>query len=300
LEELEQSYVEVDSYVGLPGDDLALEEIGMSRIYAAIGSVGVTAWSGPDGLLDVIRRAESPERLESTGGVTLRVALPAPEETQQHFDEPLPVPVVEVDLQGEIPTAIRLVVEDGPDRLRIDVKLSNWNAPVDVTPPDESDIDPTPWIDEEAVAAVAATLTPVWPTVVPDGLELSYLDAVPVEDTIEGCAQLNVGYAPPFDPTVDAEAIAGADDYLDLYLMPASCALAYNDTPFTPGRYGETLSRASEGGWDVLFGDTVVQIDSSLGEAELASVVASLAPFDLNAEIAALNARMEAEGGWFG
>jgi hypothetical protein len=51
--------------------------------------------------------------------------------------------------------------------------------------------------------------------------------------------------------------------------------------------------------WEVLVDDTVVQIDTSLPDADLAPVVASLAPLDLDASLAAFDQTMRESGDWF-
>jgi hypothetical protein len=195
---------------------------------------------------------------------------------------------------------VRLRVEDGADRLQVDVELTDWNEPVQVAAPAASEIDPTPWVDEAAIAEVRATITPVGPTVLPDGFHTESVEAVPAEETPEECGQLLFSYSPIDWASADPETVEDADfDYLDVYLLPASCALDFDDTPFAPGPFGALAVRDTGYGWEVLVGDTVVQFDTTLRDEDLAPIVASIGPLDLDALVAEYNQQMEESGGWY-
>jgi hypothetical protein len=133
-------------------------------------------------------------------------------------------------------------------------------------------------------------VTPLAPTVVPDGLVLSYIDAYEADESEESCPELDLGYAPPLDDEAATDEFETSPDYLEIYLLPADCAQQSDDTPFQPGEFGDVPSRESEFGYvELLVGDTVVQIDTTY-EDELAAMVASIAPFDLDAALVTTNA----------
>jgi hypothetical protein len=64
--------------------------------------------------------------------------------------------------------------------------------------------------------------------------------------------------------------------------------------PTTPPPSDEDLVDQLVGLVQVLVGETVVEVDTSLGDAELAAALASLQPFDLDAELARVAAEAEA------
>ena len=55
-------------------------------------------------------------------------------------------------------------------------------------------------------------------------------------------------------------------DYLNVYLLPQSCALEYDDTPFEPGEFGDLPSRDGEFFVEVLVGETVAGSPTPLPE----------------------------------
>ena len=98
-----------------------------------------------------------------------------------------------------------------------------------------------------------------------------------------------------------------ARDYLDVYLLPADCALDYDDTPFEPGdvrraaRHADgRRSRRGPRGRD----GRAVRHDL---HGRAARDGGSIQPFDLDAELARLAPLAEemwndvsgADGGWF-
>ena len=98
------------------------------------------------------------------------------------------------------------------------------------------------------------------------------------------CGQLYLTFAPPLTTDAVAYEWFSSLDYLDVYLLPADCARGYDDTPFEPGRFGDLPSRDSFGLLEVLMGGTVVQFDTTYAVDE--ALVASIQPFDLDAELA--------------
>jgi hypothetical protein len=123
----------------------------------------------------------------------------------------------------------------------------------------------------------------------------------------EPCTQLTLDYQPPTTDEASLEGWYEQGDYLTVFLLPLECALEYDDTPFEPGEFGEVPSREDYGFVEVLVGETVVQFDTSYTD-DLPAMVASIQPFDLDAELARLAPLAEqmwndvsggADGGWF-
>jgi hypothetical protein len=240
----------------------------------------------PTGLVEAFGDLTDVEIVErDTGEVRLRGVRRVPDEIADNVDVALPDAVFEIVLDADyLPKALRLTVE-GEDSTHVnEISFTDWGADITVDVP-EGEIDETPWIDEEALAEVGTTLgTTVGPTVVPDELVLNELYVLPEEESPEGCDQIGMSYGPPLDDEDAQEEWMASPDYLDLYLIPLDCALDFDDTPFAAGDYGPALVREVDGLLEVQVDDTVVQFDTTY-EDDLPAMVASLQPFDLDAEI---------------
>lgn len=297
----------------LPDDDEIVDGMLVSMVaavyLAGLGDVGPASGGGlvpfatdPRALAAALGSLQDAEVVSRSGaGVTIRATRRAPAEVIEALDRPVPDGRFEVVLDADDrPVSLTLTVENESAKHTSRVDFSGWGATIIITAPAESEIDPTPWLDEEALAEARAGITPVRPTVLPEGIELQEIHPMAAAEAaemgaVEGCAQLNLVYGPPIDPAVldDPGAVAelGAwDDYMDVYLLPASCAERADDTPFRRGDYGDAAVRNVEDGTlEVLVGDTVVQIDTSYEGETLAALVTSIQPFDLDAEIARLS-----------
>jgi hypothetical protein len=218
-----------------------------------------------------------------------------PDEIADGIDAPLPDGEFEIILDaGYLPRALRLTVA-GESTTHVDeISFTGWGDEITVDMP-EGEIDETPWIDEDGLAeALPAVGTAVAPTEVPDGLVLNDLYPIPEDEAIEGCVEIGMSYSPPLDDVDAQDDFFDGEDYLDVYLLPLDCALAYDDTPFAAGDYGPALVRDVDGLLEVQVGDTVVQLDTTY-EDDLPAMVASLQPFDLDAEVT----RIAEQGGSF-
>jgi hypothetical protein len=92
------------------------------------------------------------------------------------LDHPIPDGRFEVVVDAEDrPVPLTLTVENESARHTSRVEFSDWDAAITIAAPAE--IDPTPWLDEEALAEARVGITPVRPTVLPDGIELQEIDA---------------------------------------------------------------------------------------------------------------------------
>jgi hypothetical protein len=242
----------------------------------------------PSGFIDTFGSFEDAE-VVSDDGETLVISATRhlPADFAEGIDIDMPAGVFEITLGADdLPTKLTLTVDGRTAHHREDVTFSDWGADITIGVP-EGEIDHTPWVDEEAVAAARATVAPLAPTAVPDGLVLSGIDGLMPDDETEPCPQLYLTYAPPLEDQAATDAFMDSPDYLDIYLLPADCATDFDPTPFEAGEFGDLPSRTSEefGSVEVMVGDTVVQFDTSYDD-ELAAMVASLAPFDLDAELA--------------
>jgi len=232
---------------------------------------------------------------EDAGGLTLRATRSLPPEAAERVGLTLPPGRVELVLDADRrPTVLRVTVEGATATHRSEVRFSDWGAAIDIGVPD-GEIDETPWLDEEALAEARVGVTPLAPTALPEGWVIVGIDAYGAEDADERdagtCPRLDVWLGPALAP----DQLDLGEDYLDLSLTTRACAETEDDTPFAPGAYGDLLVRHDDIGLvQVLVGETVVEVDTSLGDAELAAVLASLQPFDLDAELARVAAEAEA------
>jgi hypothetical protein len=254
----------------------------------AAGS-GIAAGDIPGAFVELFGSFDDAEVVDQAAGrLTLRATRQVPED----IGYPVPPGEFEIVLDGADPVSLRLVVEGETARHASEVRFADWGAGVAIGVPD-GPIDETPWVDEDLVAEVLATVTPLAPTTLPDGLALSAVDALSAEDAEEfgpgpPCDQLNLWFAPPVDGETATDDWIDSPDHLSVYLLPASCAIDADPTPFGPGDFGDVPTRETEFGFvEVLVGETVVQFETSYTD-DLPAMVASLAPFDIDAVIAAM------------
>jgi hypothetical protein len=234
--------------------------------------------------VELITQATEPELLASdAAGVTLGLRPAAPE----GMDDGEVEVRLELDLDtDDVPTALRIDATADDLASEVEIRFTGWDVPVEIVEPPAESVDPTPWVDEDAVRGYAGS-TVLAPAVLPAGWELAILDVYPAEETFESCEQLNLYYTPvPADPGSDMA--WEEEDYFDLNTLPAECAVDVDDTPFEDQPVGPA-SRYD--GAELRVGDTVIQIDTSLTGAERDAAVASLAPVDLEALLAGFSAR---------
>jgi len=159
--------------------------------------------------------------------------------------------------------------------------MRRWQRPVAIAAPPANQIDPTPGLDEEAIAAFHDAPL-LQPRGIPAGWVLDSASVLAPDETVEGCRQVEVDYTDPDDDE---------NGYLDLYEFPVACAKPAppGATPFTAGRVtgwqhvdnGDVMVQIQVGG-------TVVQAESDLTAANLAVILGQLVPLDLNRKPAAL------------
>jgi hypothetical protein len=188
------------------------------------------------------------------------------------------------EIEGVAPIAAEVVVDDdgvpisgilradlgAPIRVQVNYEFVELEP---IVAPSPELIDPTPYIDEEDLAAFADTPL-VAPATPPTGMALRSVLVLSTEQTLEGCPQVQLEYAD--DTGLDA---------LVIYLLPQDCAEAFDGAPFDE-TYGGLPSRFS--GAEVLHDTTVVQLTGTLQEPEREAVAASLQPTTPDALVAAV------------
>lgn len=184
---------------------------------------------------------------------------------------------------------VRLSLADGGVEVVSDQSYFAWGEPVTVTRPGPDQIDPTPTVDEEALAGWTAS--PLYsPRSLPRGWTLEGAGVLPEELTAERCEQVEIDYVDPDD----AEA-----GYLSLFQIPATCPGLDLDPPdgarpFAAGPYRGWIDEdGGDGGGlvQIRVGATIVQADTDLDLATLVTVLTSLAPLDLDAPTTPLTVR---------
>ena len=242
----------------------------------------------PNGFVDTFGSFQDAEVVSDDGDtLVISATRHVPADLAEGIDVEFPAGVFEITLGADdLPTTLTLTVDGRSAHHREDVTFTDWGADITIGVP-EGDVDHTPWVDEEAVTAARGTVTPLAPTAVPDGLVLSGIDGITPDEESEPCTQLYLTYAPPLEDQAATDAFMESPDYLDIYLLPADCATEFDSTPFEAGEFGDLPSRVGDefGYVEVMVGDTVVQFDTTY-ENDLPAMVASIAPFDLDAELA--------------
>lgn len=172
-------------------------------------------------------------------------------------------------------------------------RFTEWNEPVNIEAPETESVEPTPWIDEEELAKARQIVAAFAPTSPPAGMQLAAIagrvdDLSGGDDGGRSCPQISIDYAELSER--DGIPVFIFDDfgaYFHVILTSRTCADEYDDRAFAPGPFGDISVRdnGSYGGWELLFGDTVAQIITTLDDDELAPVLTAMAPFDIDAAL---------------
>jgi hypothetical protein len=91
----------------------------------------------PTSFVRAIGRGSTPRLLGRAGGLTtLGVTLRAPDDVATAFGRPIPDGRLEVDVGADhLPVALRLSVAGTGDSFEVEVRFSDWGAPVDIDVP---------------------------------------------------------------------------------------------------------------------------------------------------------------------
>lgn len=218
-------------------------------------------------LLDEI----APEQTDEDGIRTRTGTVPLPEDLEDALDaigldDELEVELeVDLDRDGVI-VGMRGTIADGSAESEFDVEFTDHGDVGDVQIPDESEIDLTPWIDEERLRGFDAA-----PLVAPEpvGLVLDAVFVLPPDFTAEGCDEVELEYV---DPNTSRSACrygwsrGGA-------VRPTTTRRSTRRSEGLPSRLDQDLGEP-----DVLVGETIVQLRGTLSRAELDAVAATIAP----------------------
>jgi hypothetical protein len=220
----------------------------------------------PQDLPDLLAGARNPRRVGHGDGITtLRVTV----------EEIEPDLVLTVADDGRL-AALGYASDDEFGSEAVQIVFERWNGDVDIEAPDASDIDPTPLIDEDAVAAYDDA--PLYqPRAIPEGWVLDSASVLPdfaTTDAGDPCATVMLFFLEPDD----------AEGYLSLYEAPVECALPRP-------RRADDFSAGSNDGWIADEGEflegtlvvdgTMLQFDTDLTPDALSVLLGDLVPLDL-------------------
>ena len=237
---------------------------------------GIEGFGQPSDIPDLVRSARHPVVVRRSDDATVvRAELDLDE---PFVDAPDEIDDASVELTvGEDHRVERVLIRFSgePGKGTIDYRLSTWGERVRVSEPPASDIDPTPDLDEEGIANFEETPL-LQPRAIPEGWELDLAEVLEPDETEEGCRQVELDYIDPDDPD---------SGFLYIYELPASCAeleAPRGSRPFTAGRNRGWVDDSEEGTIaQLVVGTTVLQVETDLEPAELATVLDRPAPLDL-------------------
>ncbi len=244
-------------------------------------------WNGPGAFPDPATLAgglgdlHDPTLVRDDGSVvTVGFEVRAPGDIEEAYGSPIPEGHVELDLDPDgVPLAMRLSVRDGDNGADTAIRFKDWNEPISINAPARDSIDPSSPVDDYNPRSIDG-IVPVRPTAMPDDWQLVSV----ARDRYLGleCDVLSLRWTSAAEAAVDQDG-----QHLLMLLAPAACAMA-DPTEFEVGGFGDLPGRRlhtpdSAGQHvQVLVGDTVVNVTTSLGEEQLVDVLASLAPVDID------------------
>ena len=241
----------------------------------AVAAAEALTPAGLDLVLEEVSDVRGQRRAD--GGWSLEVATEAAD-LFRRLEEDFGVDVDEVDVELDVdetgrPARYRVVLGgDGLDG-SLDFGTIGWGAPVELEAPDDDDLDPTPFVDEAALADFDEAPVLVLGEV-PTGWVLDAGYTVSAEET-DGCEEVQLDY---IDPVSES-------GYLFVTVLAADCA----DTGPPAGAI--RFDAAGGEGWvleegdgytrgAVVVGDTAVVVDTDLPAASVQRLLESLRPYD--------------------
>jgi hypothetical protein len=179
-----------------------------------------------------------------------------------------------VHRSGEIRSLVQVTRDGRAGTSTVTLRFTDWGTNVAVAPPPADQVDPTPAIDEEGIAAFTESAL-YMPKTLPKGWKLVRAVVLAEGETVEGCAQVELEFG-----VLDGPDSGG----LTLYEFPNSCSQPLDGegvAPFTAGRY-RGFGRSSEAEGTVVqitVGITTLQATThELTLQELAAVLKDLVP----------------------
>jgi hypothetical protein len=158
----------------------------------------------------------------------------------------------------------------------LNLTFTDWGTSVEVAAP--NDVDPTPTINEEAIAAYGASAL-YMPKKLPNGWGLAAADAIPAGDDID-CDEVLLSYT----PTVDAP-----NSYVDMYVVPRECAGMLDGESYQIGAYRVVVSQDDDGTWLMEWtadGTTSIQVETNSPDVVDEMLENQMVPLDLGSAAA--------------
>ena len=241
---------------------------------------GVSGLNDPASLPDLIGDASAPEILRREGGAAvLRARVELEDEENGEFGPLSGTLELTARDDGRVDRMV-LDLEGGSDGAsldaHVDFRFSGWGQAVEIAVPGDGEIDATPFIEEERIAAYRDAEL-FQPAGLPARWVLDLADVLPAEETAEECEQVELDYVDPDDDE---------SGYLYLYELPVTCAdlsVPLGASAFRAGANRGWLAVDPEVGVtaQLTVGRTVIQAETDLPPAELTRVLAELRPLDL-------------------
>jgi len=217
------------------------------------------------------------------------------------FPDGEPVPTVTVEVESDtvgrllriLTTATGTMTAEAPDTAnsgdekfmaRSETRFTHWGVPVDVSAPSAGNVDKTPDVDEEGLAAFSAA-----PILVPGALPTAYqlTDGSVSEPGDAGdCPEADLTYGDPSQSPADPAAVSSD---INVTITPANCDQSAIDggDPITVAGHPGHIARAKNSDEEpsvtveIVIGATRMSVDSDLPEAELIAALRTIVPFDL-------------------
>jgi hypothetical protein len=232
--------------------------------------------SAPNGLGDLLAAAVEPAIVSHVKGVNVVKAKLSPTKAFGTLGSSIKQATLTLTAHDDGTldrTAATLV--NSQANVAIDYRWSHWGESVVIEPPTAAQIDATPGIAEEKVAAFKDA--PLFqPKALPAGWVLDGASVLSKDETAEGCPEVEIDYTDPTSPD------AG---YLTIYELAASCAdptAPPGSSAFVAGPYkGFVQVDSGETDAQFLVAKTVLQVQTDLTPAQLAQVMAHLVALDL-------------------
>jgi hypothetical protein len=183
---------------------------------------------------------------------------------------------IEITLDGDRLDRLVSDIKGDGGTAHADYRFTRWGSAVEVAAPPQADLDPTPGIEEEEIAAFKDVEQLYQPRGIPEGWVLDFAGILPADMSAEGCDQVELDYIEPNDPDVG---------YMTIFQLPKSCAeldLPRGAEPFQAGRYSGYADDSRDGLLaQIVVGNTVVQADTDLPLDAVARILADLVPLNL-------------------
>lgn len=232
--------------------------------------------SAPNTIGDVIAKAETPVIVSQAKGVNVITAkLSASKAFGALGDSIKEARLTLTALNDGTVQRTAVTLKNSQVNVSIDYRWSKWGESVVIEAPTAAEIDATPGIQEEKVAAFKDA--PLFqPAALPTGWVLTGADVLSADETAENCPEVEVDYE---DPT------SQDSGYLTIYQLAASCAdptAPPGSSAFVAGPY-RGFAQVDQGETDAQFlaGRTVIQVQTDLTPAQVAQVMGHLVPLNL-------------------